>query len=89
MATEALNAGSVYAEMVLKMEKFDAAMVQLQSALKSIDAQVAVTKKGFDFSNLSKGIDGVGKKMSMAFTLPFSIVSFIPLPHSAWEMAFH
>ena len=74
--SEALNAGAVYSEMILRMDKFDDAMRTLQGALHKIDADVAKTKKGFNFSGLSSSLDAVGKKMSMAFTLPFAVTGF-------------
>lgn len=60
--------------MILRMEKFDAAMATIQSALKKIDSETAKTKS--KLAGLADGMAGVGKKMSMAFTLPFSVMSF-------------
>lgn len=72
--SEALNAGGVYSDLILRMDKFDESMKSVQNALKKVDSQIDQTKKHFDLTAVAEKMKSTGTMMSLAFTAPLTIM---------------
>ena len=72
--SEALNAGAVYSDLILRMDKFDESMKSVQNALKKADAQIDQTKKRLDLTAVAEKMKSTGAMMSLAFTAPLAIM---------------